>query len=40
MLPHVQSTNSMCCREGNDSGQERTVTYQEMLDLVCQVGEI
>lgn len=26
------------CREGNDPGQERTVTYQEMLDLVCQVS--
>ncbi|PRW20362.1 Acetyl-coenzyme A synthetase isoform A [Chlorella sorokiniana] len=24
--------------EGNDPGQERTVTYQEMLDLVCQIG--
>lgn len=26
------------CREGNDPGQERTVTYKEMLDITCQVG--
>lgn len=27
-------------REGNDPGHERTVTYQQMLDMVCQVGSL
>lgn len=26
------------CREGNDPGHERTVTYKEMLDMTGQVG--
>jgi hypothetical protein len=26
------------CREGNDVGQESTVTYKQLLDLVCQTA--
>ncbi|KAL4449020.1 hypothetical protein ABPG77_007737 [Micractinium sp. CCAP 211/92] len=38
---HVQAGNgdrTCFIWEGNDPGQERTVTYKEMLDMTCQIG--